>query len=473
MKKRAYLLLLVLALQGCSFAPKYCRPTLDTPTEWRQPVDEITTHSNECWWKEINDPNLDSLVCKALENNQDLQVAIARVDAFVAKLGIVRSKLYPQLSGVASADREKVSENAPFFSPGANPLTKDFSLILKATYELDIWGRIRNSSHAALEEVLSQMETQRTVILTLVTSVANAYIELLQFDQELFIIQETLISRQESYRLAKIRYDLGLTSYLPVDQSLSEVEASQADGIRLQTIIPLQEDLICTLIGKASEPIERSGELKNLYLPPHIPACIPSDLLCQRPDILAAEHTLQAANAQIGVAKANFFPQISLTSEYGSQSTELRTLLKGPSNLWQYGATILQEIFTGGRLTSALRLTEAKKRGALHQYLSTVLQAFQEVNDALITHKKSLENIAVQKKRVGTLGEYLKLSTLRYNDGQTDYLTVLDAQRQFFSAQIDYTKAKGSTYTTYINLYKAFGGSWIPALPSTNSECRH
>ena len=470
MTLRPFLLLLLLfALEGCSLAPKYCRPSLDTPTEWRQPVEELADSSNEGWWKELGDPTLDALVNEALANNQDLQVTIARVDTFVHKLGVVRSKLYPQLSAVGEAEREKISKNAPFALPGTDPLTNAFSLVLKAAYELDIWGRIRSASKAALENLLSEMQTKRTVILTLVTSVANSYIELLQFDQELKVTLETLVSRQESYRLAKIRYELGLTSFLPVDQALSEVESAQADVIRLQTLIPIQEDLICTLIGKPPQVIERKGVLEDLYLSPLIPACLPSELLCQRPDILAAEHKLEALNARIGVAKANFFPQISLTSEYGIESAELRTLLSSSSNLWQYGATILQEIFTGGRLTSALRLSEAQKREGLHQYISTVLQAFQEVDDALITHKKSLENIVIQKKRVETLSEYLKLSTLRYNDGQTDYLTVLDAQRQLFSAEIEYTQAHGQSYTTYVNLYKAFGGSWIPSVPSCHN----
>ena len=465
MKRFPLILATILSLQGCSLAPKPCPPCVDTPTAWREPTEEVSTASHAFWWKELGDPKLDALVNEALENNQDLKVATARVDAFVHKLGIVRSKLYPQLSGLATADREKISQSAPFSLPGMNPISNSFSLILKAAYELDIWGRIRSASTAALENLLSEVQTQRTVVLTLVTSVANSYIKLLQFDQELVVTQETLASRQVSFHLAKTRYELGLTSFLPVDQALSEVEDSQSDVIRLETVIPLQEDLICTLLGKPSEPIERSSHLKDLILPPHLPSCLPSQLLCQRPDILTAEHTLYAANARIGVARANFFPQISLTAEYGAESNELRTLLKGPSNLWQYGATILQEIFTGGRLTSSLRLTEAQKREALHQYISTVLQAFREVNDTLITHNKSLENVIIQQKRVETLSEYLKLSTLRYNDGQTDYLTVLDAQRKLFSAQIDYTKAQSKIYTTYVNLYKAFGGSWIPEVP--------
>lgn len=459
MIKRTTLLLLTLC--GCTLAPTASPPAVDTPTTWREPI-ENPTAPQAFWWKELGDPTLDGLITEALENNQDLKVATARVDTFVHKLGIVRSKLYPELSTLATAERQKASQNTPFSLPGTNPIANTFSLILKAAYELDLWGRIRSSSEAALENLLTAAENRRTVILTLITSVATSYIELLQYDQELAISQETLASRQESYRLATIRYELGLTSLLPVEQSLSEVETSQADVIRLETVIPLQEDLICTLLGKPPEPIARTHTLHNLTLPPKLPASLPSQLLCQRPDILAAEHTLYAANAQIGVARANFFPQISLTAEYGGESNELHTLLKGPSNLWQYGATILQEIFTGGRLTSALRLSEAQKREALHQYIATVLQAFQEVNDALISHTKSLENVAVQRKRVETLTEYLKLSTLRYNDGQTDYLTVLDAQRQLFSSQIDLTEAYTKTYTTYISLYKAFGGSWIP-----------
>lgn len=443
-------------------APRYCRPTIETPSEWRTPTVNAGNACYNHWWKELNNPTLNTLVEEALASNQDLKVAVARVDAFVHKLGIVRSKFYPQISAVADAGREKVSENAPFSQPGIHPISNAFSLILKGTYELDLWGRIRNASDAALENLLSEVENQRTVVLTLITSVANAYVELLQLDLELKVTKETLASREESYHLALIRYELGLTSFLPVDQAQSEVESSQADAIRLETLIPLQEDLICTLLGKTSQTIPRPQNLESINLPPNIPAYLPSKILCQRPDILAAEHTLKAANAQIGVARANFFPQISLTGEYGAESSELRTLLNGPSNLWQYGANILQEVFTGGRLTSSLRLSEAQKREALHTYISKVLQGFQEVNDALITHKKSLENIVVQRKRVETLKEYLKLSTLRYNDGQTDYLTVLDAQRQLFAAEIDYTKAHGKTYTSYINLYKAFGGSWIP-----------
>lgn len=455
---------LLVLLASCTLYPKYVREVeFAMPSEWRIDACEMNELGNIGWWKNLGDPVLDGYIQDALAYNQDLQVAIATVDAFAAKLGIARSQLYPQLSGTGGAARAKQSENLTPLLPGESDISNAYELILNGSYLVDIWGQIRSAVDAAKAQLYASIETRRTVVLTLITSVANTYILMRQFDEQLAIAEATKRSRDVSYKLARIRFELGLTSMLPVDQAKSEVEDAQTTVDQIKIQIVLAEDLLCFLVGKPPIKPERGKLLGQICMPPCVPAYLPSELLNQRPDILAAEQQLIAANAQIGVARAAFFPSISLTGQYGAESATLGSLLTKPSSIWEYGVSLLQEIFTGGALTNQLRLTEAQQREALHQYQSTILNAFKEVNDSLQSHQISIDLERDQRAKVATLKNYLRLSWLRYQNGQTDYLTYLDAERQFFRAELEYAEAQAKNFTTLIDIYRSLGGGWVVA----------
>lgn len=453
--------LLLIPLVACTLYPKYKRPEMAMPTSWRVETKEAKEMLSMRWWEGFNDPILNSLITETLENNQDIKVAIERVNEFIAKLGIASSQLYPQLQGNIGGNRARSSSTLIPFVPGVPQESNTFSFLLNAQYLVDIWGQVRSQSDAAYHQMLASVETRRSVVLGLVTSLVTTYIQLRQFDEQLLIAEETLTSRKQSFDFAVTRYELGLTSELEPDQSLSEMEEAELEIYRLQLGIAEAENLISVLLGKPSRAIPRGKPLEELAKLHKIPSYLPSDILSQRPDIRQREQELMAANANIGVAKAAFFPQINLIGALGTESSFFSQLFHAPSNIWQYGFTLLQEIFTGGRLTSTLRLTEAQKREAIHTYQSTILNAFQEVNNALISHKISLELVKTQRENVETLSEYFRLSNLRYQEGLIDYLTFLDAERQLFSAMLDLATATGDTVISIINLYKALGGGWV------------
>lgn len=463
-------LVLLLFLFSCTLHDRYCRPDFDATEEWRLQPEATPTCCNDRWWEKFQDPVLDDLIDQALAYNQDLKVAIATVDEFAAQLGISRSQLYPQISATADGGRQKVSLDATPLFPGQPRISDFYDLLFNVSYEIDVWGQIRSANEAALANLISQIDTQKTVVLSLVTSVAATYIQMRQFDQELIIARETFISRQESFKLAKLRFEEGLTSEMPVKQSESEMDFTEAQMKRIELAVAQQENLLCVLIGAPSMDVPRGLTICELCMPLTIPEGLPSDLVNQRPDLLAAEQNLIAANAQIGVARAAFFPQFTLTGQYGYQSIHLKDLLTSPANTWQYGLNILQEIFTGGELTYNLKLTKAQKEAALHQYQSAILTAFQEVNDALIANKISKELVDILQDRVQALAEYYRLAVLRYDNGQVDYLNVLDAERQLFLAELDLVEAQGDSFVSFINLYKSLGGGWVDEANQTAEE---
>ena len=453
-------LLLALLVTGCNFAPRYQRPCVETPSGWRFESDMGSTCANLRWWEELGDPILDDLIVQALQNNKDLKVAMWRVCQFYGRYLVASSDLYPQISSDGSAVREKFPE-ASFIPPDFDPITSVYQYEFSLAYELDFWGRVRNLSQAGYEELLASVENRRTVVLSLVTAVAQAYIRLRELDRELVIAYATLRDREEYVEIAWKRFRGGLTSEIEVDQALSVMEETQADIVKLETEIPVQENLISLLVGRPPSPIGRGETLEQLELPICVPAGLPSDLLERRPDILAAENELRAANARIGAARAAIFPTISLTGLFGGESFQLNQLFTIPSRLWAAGGGYSWDIFTGGRLTGRLKSAKAVQQELLYQYEQTVLTAFKEVSDALVAHRQSKELVLVEKRRVEAVAEYLKLAWLRYYDGQTDYLTVLDAERQLFRAEIDLTKAQADVFFTLVDLYKSLGGGWV------------
>lgn len=454
-------LILIVFISSCTLHPRYERPQMDTPVTWRFSPSEAQDYANLSWWRHLGDEVLDEYIQEALANNQNLLQAIYRVDDYVARLGIVRSQLYPQLSADVDAGRNKVSTTLAPIVADNQAVSNAYTGLLNASYLVDIWGKIRSASEAARAQMLAQVQNRRTVVLTLVSAVASSYVNLRRLDKQLVIAYETLKARNEAYYLAVVRYDLGLTSEIQVEQAKAEVESTQVAIIRLELEIALEEDALSVLLGKPPAAITRGKDLDGLVMPITVPVFSPAELFNQRPDILSSEQELIAANANIGVARARFFPDISLVGSIGTESSFFRQLFQSPSNVWQYGMTLLQEIFTGGRLTSGLKLSKAQKMEQLYSYESVVLNAFKEVNDALIAHEKTLEILVVQQERVQTLGAYFHLATLRYAEGETDYLTFLDAERQFFNAQLECAGAQGNSFIALIDIYKSLGGGWV------------
>lgn len=450
-------------LTACNFKPQYQRPCMEMPTKWRFCANENQNDSaNIRWWEQFEDPVLDELIQLALENNQDLKVATARVLQFFSEYRMVASQLYPQINLEASYLRQDLPEAISYSPiPPALRINNLYNYAFMLSYEIDFWGRIRNATEAALSVYFSEIASRRTVILTLISSLASAYVQLRQFDKQLEIAQMTFESRKEYWHLATLRYEGGLVSEMEVMQALAEMQTAEIIVKQYEEIIPQQEDLISVLIGEPSSAIARGRTIEELSHPQYVPAGLPSNLLENRPDIVSAELKLIAANAQIGVARAAFFPAISLTGLYGGESTSLKNLFTNTGKTWNFGVSALQPLFTGGFLTYQLKEAKAIALEAVHTYQQTILKAFQEVNDALIAHQKLQEIVVVQKNQVAALEEYLKLSFLRYDNGQNDYLTVLDAQTKLFESQLNLAQSEADVFLSLIALYKALGGGWV------------
>ncbi len=461
------------------------------PEQWRVQSDETSTVTNVRWWKQLNDPILDELIAEALSSNYDLRIATARIAQYQAQLGIVSSQLYPQIYAQGTAARTRASQTlapdfaldqidkgdkgAASYSYGGNgaalPLpnlgqlfpifSNDYRTVITAAYEVDLWGKIRSATKASYAELLGQVDARRTVILTVVSSVASSYILLRQYDRQLLVSRQTLRSRQESYDLANIRFQEGLTSELEVTQALAELDQAALQVIEFETRIPQEENLLSILIGHPPHAIERGRPVDGWTLPLEVPAGLPAEILMQRPDILQAEEQLKAANFRIGEARALYFPDFTLTGFYGCESAELHRLFTDPSRTWQWMANVLQPIFTGWRISSTVDLTEAVKREAVNNYLQTILTALKEVNDALIAHKNSEKALAVATKLEKDLVLYLHLATLQYQNGLVDYLNVLDAERRLFDAQLNLAKNQADVFITLVDIYKTLGGGWV------------
>jgi multidrug efflux system outer membrane protein len=440
--------------------PNYSRPEVDVPESWRLSLEKATAVANVPWWEQFKDPVLNQYIQTSLEENRDLKIAVAVVDEYYARLGITRSELFPQLGAVGAGARIRSSTS---FLPSSVGVDQDFNAFVLAfnlSYELDIWGRIRRATEAARAELLGQEDAQRAVVLTLVSSVASTYIELLELDKRLKIARQTLNSYEESLRLIRLRFFGGVTSELDVKQAESQVESAAAVIPQFETQIAQAENRLSVLLGQNPGTINRGKSIDQLVFP-SIPSGQPSDLLEQRPDILEAEQQLIAANARIGAAKAEYFPKINLGALLGFENPELDNFFNQASLFYKFGGLFAQPIFEGGRIIYKVRGAEAHKEQALFNYEQSILNALKEVNDALVTYKNSGIELDVQTRQVNILREYLRLAELRYNEGLVEYLNVLDAQRQLFDAQIAQAQTQGKHFLTLVNLYRTLGGGWV------------
>ena len=454
-------------LSGCVVVgPDYSRPTIDAPATYRETDPTARTLVDLAWWKQFGDPVLDSLVTEAVASNYSVKVALANVDAASAILMQQRSALYPQVGYQGKGQHLNLTNqseiNGVQLGSTAPTTQTTYSLMLSASWELDLWGRIRRLSESAQANILANDAARRAVVLSLVGSVANAYLQLRSLDEQLAIARRTLGTYAESVRLFELQFKYGQISLLTLEQSRSQYEAAAAVIPQLENSIAVTENSLSALLGRNPGPIARGKTLTEL-IPPTVPTGLPSQLLEQRPDIVAAEQQLISANALIGAAKALYFPSISLTGGLGASSNQLSNLISGGKITTALGANFTGPLFTGGLITGQVNQAQAQQQAAMFNYRSVVQSAFSDVNNALVGRIKLSEQVKAEKQRVMALSETLRLSTLRYDGGYTDYLSVLYAQQQLFPAELAYAQDLGQSLAAVVKVYLAMGGSWVDA----------
>ncbi|MEI6003187.1 efflux transporter outer membrane subunit [Paraburkholderia bengalensis] len=451
----------VLALGGCLLGPNYSRPPLDVPATYRFPDNYAVDIANTEWWKQFDDPVLDDLITTALANNNDVKVAAARVDQFLGQFVTTRAALLPQVGANFGAERQRLpTSGSPLLANLNNPVFNTYTASLAASWEIDLFGHNRRLTESARASLLSTEEAKRGTILSLVASVASSYINLRSLDKQLEIAKATTQSRAESVHVFELRFKGGEVSQMELAQSQSEYEASRAAIPQIEGQIAQQEDALSVLLGRNPGDILRGRALGELAAPA-VPAGLPSDLLERRPDLRQAEQDLIAANAQIGAAKALYFPQISITGLLGTQSGQFSNLFTGPARVWSFAGSVTQPIFEGGAIAGQVKQAEAVQQQALYAYRKAIQVAFQEVDDALILSQKLREQFDVQGRQVEALATYARLARLRYEGGYTSYIEVLDAERSLFNAQLSETQTQAGVLVSYVNLYKAMGGGWV------------
>jgi multidrug efflux system outer membrane protein len=461
-----------LLLSACTVGPNYRPPTVSIPQKFRAPqateslppAPEAAALADLKWFEVFPDPQLQKLIRSALAHNYDLRDAVVRVEEARANLGVTRSNQFPNFGAAGQVDFSRLSRE------GATPIPSSLlpsqnrnfgaAMLQFLSFEVDIWGRLRRATEAARATLLGAEENRKAVLTTLVSDVATAYLTLRELDYVMEISQRTLETREESLELTKSRQGGGVATRLDLRQAEQLVLTAGETIPSIKQQIEQTENRITLLLGESPHEIERGRDFTEQNLPPEVPAGLPSELLARRPDIRAAEQALIAANAEIGVARAAYFPQISLSGALGGQSTQLTSLFSGPASAWSVVPQVAQPIFTAGRLKSGVKLAEAERQQALVQYEKTIQTAFTEVSDALIAHERVRESRMKQEQLVLALQDRLQLAYVRYRGGVDTQLNALDADRDLFQSELDLAQIKLNEMLSVVQLYKALGGGW-------------
>ena len=467
MKRATVVATLAMLLTGCTVGKKYQRPAVEIPDVHRgAPVTSVAptaaSLADTKWFEVFKDEKLQELVRMSLDSNFDARVAVARIDLARGQLGITRADQFPSVNAGAELATVRSSRSGQLEIPEPEQVKRTFGTVALGllTFELDIWGRLRRATEAQRAQLLSEEENQRTIYVTLVAAVAQAYFELRELDLELEISQRTLTSREESLRITRLQEGAGVATMLDVRQAEELVYTASARIPELKRLIGLQENFVATLVGVNPRDIPRGAALVDQQMPPEVPAGLTSDLIERRPDIRSAEQQLVSANALVGVAKAAYFPRISLTGFFGFQGDQLSSLFSGPTRVWSFAPQLSQPIFQAGRLKSNVRVAKAQREIALIEYERSIQNGFREVSDALISYQYIREQRAEQEKLVNALRDRVRLATLRYEGGIDNYLAVLDAERELFDQDLRLAQLRLGELTTVVQLYKALGGGW-------------
>jgi multidrug efflux system outer membrane protein len=467
MKRCIILLSVALLTTGCTVGPRYKRPAVEIPGSYRETVAEQAGQQQTAaqqsvplgeqkWWDVFQDEQLRTLIRTALQQNYDLRIAASRVLEARAQLGITRADQFPTLNaGAAIADSRTAQAS---FIPAFETSTGQVNA--SAIWELDFWGKFRRATEAAQANLLATEWARQEVVSTLIANVAAAYFQLRALDLQLEISKRTLQSRKESLGLTRVLADGGSTSLLDVRQAEQLVFTASTEIPVLEQQIKQQENFLNTLLGQNPGDVTRGTSLSEQRQPPEVPPGLPSELLERRPDIRQAEEQLITANAEIGVARAAYFPQISLSGTGGFQSSALSNLFTGPAGVWNFGASVTQPIFTAGRLRSGVRLAEARQKTALLVYQQSIQGAFRSVSDAFVAYRKTREFRVQEELLFQSAQEAARLSRLRYTGGVTGYLEVLTNETNAFSAELTVVQAHQNELLALVQLYEALGGGW-------------
>lgn len=460
--RRAWVILAVGAVSGCMVGPDYTRPALDAPAAFIYEPKDAADTANTQWWRQFNDPVLDALIAEALAHNLNVKVAVANVDQAAAVLTQTRSGLFPQVGYDGTAGRARSTEASATPELARlipNPQTS-YQALLNASWEIDLWGRIRRLSEASRANLLGTDEARRGVILSLVASVASNYLTLRGLDEQLNLSRQTLAAYGESVRLFKLQFQYGQVSQMNVSQVESQYETAAAQIPVIESQIAQTQNSLSVLLGHNPGPIPRGKSVYDLVVP-KVPSGVPSTLLERRPDLLQAEDTLIAANAQIGAARALYFPTISLTGAGGTSSSSLSNLFTGPARVWSYAGQLAGPIFSFGAVSGQVAQAEAAQQSALYGYQLSIQNAFADVENSLVASQKLIEQQAAQERLVAALQSYAKLAKLQYDGGYTSYTTVLQAEQSLFPAELQLASVRASVFSSSVAIYKAMGGGWI------------
>lgn len=454
-------------LTACSFAPKYERPEMDIPAEWRA-IDKGTAPALSRWWERFNDPVLTALIDEALRNNQDIAESLAKLDSAQAQLGQGKAALLPTVAGTSGANAAGVSArapNAPMYGTQAARNTTTYQGAFQATWEIDLWGKYRNAYTALSDVLLATSAGLAATRLAVSGQTAQGYFTLLALDMQLDTARRTLKSRESAFGIYTSRFRQGDITELDWLRAKSEVEVARAQLHTTTVGVDAAEASLAVLLGRSPRDImnramERGVALSKLPAPPVLPAGVPSELLIRRPDIVGAEHMLMAYNSNIGVVRAEFFPSISLTGALGTLSSAFVGLFTAPAALWGYGVTGSMPLLDFGRTWYRVQDAEAQKRQAIAVYRKTVQNAFMDMRTALTRQREADAIVSSTWAQVKNMRRAVELARLQYNNGYADYLTVLDAERQLFSAEMQWVASMGDRLNAVVSVCMALGGGW-------------
>ncbi len=460
MKKLFLAISLLIFVVGCSVGPDYVRPTLEMPDSTIYTQDYTVEDSlalalaDTTWWELFGDTVLTNLIKTAVQENNDIKIAAARVDEFMGLYGVNQSDYYPKFDVGASGRVGELNADGQKFR--ANRFTLDLS----AFWEVDIWGRIRRANEAALADLLAADEVRRGVILTITSQIAITYFDLLSLDSQLEIAKRTVESRAKSLDLFQQRWERGDISQLEISQLESEYWYAKSQIPFLEKSIVQLENAISVLLGRNPGPIPRGQNINNLVLP-EIPESMPSILLERRPDVLQAEQQLIGANARIGVVKSLYYPSLSLTGLIGFSNNDIAKLFDPSSFVWNAGGSLLAPLFRAGEISSQVDAAEAVQRQAFFNYMKAVQTAFSDAQNALIERTKTEEIYYSDGKRLEALSTYYNLSNLRYEEGATSYLEVLDAERNLFDSELGYVQSRATMLKSVVGIFNSLAGGWL------------
>ena len=448
----------VLFLSSCMVGPNYHRPKVALPQTFRNTAPQEQGQSAASiadlpWWQVFKDPVLQGLIRTGLERNYDVRLAAESIVAAREQVRATRANQLPQISADPSYSGGKNPPN------GTTTNTNTLSFLADVNYELDLFGGLRRATEASRASLLATEQARSVVLLTLVSDIATDYYNLLSLDLQLQISRETAAAQQKSVKLTSSRVQYGVATKVDMLQAAQVLDSANAQIPDLERQIAREEDAISILIGNYPEAVPRGAALRDQLLPPAMPAGITSALLERRPDIKKAENNLMYYSAEIGVARSQFFPQISLTGSFG-RSQVFTSLMNNPASIWTYTASATQPIFEGGKLRANLRIAESQQRSALLTYMQTVQKAFGDVSDAIVDYEKYRDQQAQEEQYVADLTESLRLANMRYNGGTTNYLEVLDAQRNLFAQQLSLAQIRALQFQSVVQLYRALGGGW-------------